>query len=612
MLSSISSPNDIKSLNDGQLNNLAAEIRQLIVKVVGKNGGHLASNLGVVELTVALHKVFDSPKDKIIFDVSHQCYTHKLLTGRNDRRFLKLRHNGGYSGFLDPDASPHDQFVAGHAGTALSIALGFAYARDRLNENSNIVAVLGDASFSCGLTLEALNNIATTTRRLIIVLNDNEFSIDRNVGAIAAYFNELIRSKIYERITDFLKKIIGRGKFGIAILNKVRQFKRLIKGIFLPSSYFEYYGLRYIGPFNGHDIHRLVEVFESCKNLSRPVIVHVKTTKGKGFEKSEKFPEKFHGLDPSSSETSRICGSTYGEILGHELVRLGKLDKRIVGITAAMARGTGLSYLREQLPGQFIDVGIAESHAMTLAGALAKSGMRPICAIYSTFAQRSFDQILHDICIQNLPVVLCLDRVGVAAHDGVTHHGLFDLSFLRIIPNIVIVQPHGAQDFINIINSALGWNCPVAIRYAKNCPNSNCAPKVINVGQWEVLLEGNDVCLLAAGGMLTAARESRIVLEEKGYSVGIVNARFVKPIDCDLLKKIHKQYRLIVTLEDNVLAGGFGSAVLEFFNEIGERPNVMRIGWPDKFIKFGDSASLKQGAGVVADDIVRKISGFFA
>ncbi|MDR1173789.1 MAG: 1-deoxy-D-xylulose-5-phosphate synthase [Puniceicoccales bacterium] len=618
LLDTIHTPRDVKVLNRSQLKELAKEIRQTLVEVTANNGGHLASNLGVVELTIALHRVFDSPRDRFIFDVSHQIYTHKLLTGRNDAKFHQIRTSGGYSGFSDPTESEHDAFVAGHAGTALSVALGFAYARDRISncKDSHIVAILGDGSLTCGMTLEALNNLVTTTKRLIVVVNDNEFSIDRNVGAISIYLNKILISGLYRAVSQATKKMLGDGKFGKAVVRGIRRLKRAIKSIILPTSYFEYYGLRYFGPIDGHDISKLEEILEFCKFARVPVLVHVKTIKGYGNGDAIHFPEKFHGIEPERERdvtASQEDTTSYGEILGKELTKLAQKDKTIIGVVAAMARGTGLSYLREHCPDQYVDVGIAEEHAVTFSAALAKGGMRPVCAIYSTFLQRAFDQVLHDVCLQNLPIVFCLDRAGIAVHDGMTHHGIFDLSYLRLIPHAVILQPRDVQEFVNALHSAFQWHCPVFIRYPKSCKQKIDAnilrfSQYLPFGKAKKIAEGRRVCFLTLGNMADLASEVCQGLKNFGIRGGIVNAIFVKPLDEEILRDIAKNYELVVTLEDNVLMGGFGSAILEFYSDNGIKINVLRYGWPDEFIKHGTSLDiLRVKHGLSAANIMNKV-----
>jgi 1-deoxy-D-xylulose-5-phosphate synthase len=622
ILNTIHSPSDVKKLNKIELHKLADEIRGTLVDVTAKNGGHLASNLGIVELTIALHRVFDSPEDKIIFDVSHQTYVHKLLTGRNGEKFSKIRTTGGYSGFSDPDESEHDTFVGGHAGTALSVALGFAHARDAGNcGGGNIVAVLGDASLSCGVTMEALNNLAATTNRLIIVINDNEFSIDRSVGAISIYINRILRSGFYKTVTGAVKNFLGNGTVGKSIIRNVRNLKRAIKGIILPISYFEYYGLRYLGPVDGHSIAQLEEILEFAKNETTPILVHVKTIKGKGHAAAMNFPEKFHGMEPSTvaknSKPFPVLPTSYGEILGNELAKLAEKDKKIVGVVAAMAHGTGLWRLREQFPEQCVDVGIAEEHAVTFSAALAKAGMRPVCAMYSTFLQRAFDQILHDVCLQKLPVIFCLDRAGISARDGATHHGMFDLSYLRMIPNSAILQPKDAQQFVDALHSAFNWKLPTFIRYPKSCEKNISmedlkVSKLLEIGKSEELCIGEEVCLVALGNMVDLAHEISAELSISGVKAGIINGIFAKPLDEAMLKKISTNYNLIVTLEDNILSGGFGSAVLEFYSTFHVPTRVLRFGWPDKFIKHGTSSSiLRRENGLSPTAIAKKILRIF-
>lgn len=619
ILTNIRSPADVKKLKNNQLNALVAEIREVLIGVTMKNGGHMASNLGVVELTIALHRVFDSPEDKIIFDVSHQTYVHKLLTGRNGEKFERLRLTGGYGGFSDPEESDHDAFVAGHAGTALSVALGFAYARDRMKDcaGGHVIAVLGDAAMSCGMTLEALNNLPACTKKLIVIVNDNRFSIGSSVGAISTHLNKILRSGLYKTLTAAIKKIIGSGRVGMAIVRRVRNLKRAIKGLFLPTSYFEYYGLRYFGPIDGHSIAQLEEILEFCKCADGPVLIHVKTTKGQGYSDAINSPEKFHGIDPHAAEEklqARKKRPSYGEILGRELTALAKNDKSIVGVVAAMGYGTGLAHLRDNLPEQYVDVGIAEEHAVTFSAALAKAGMRPVCAIYSTFLQRAFDQILHDVCLQNLPIIFCLDRAGVSAHDGATHHGIFDLSYLRMIPNAVVLQPKDAMEFVNMLHSAFAWRRPVFIRYQRFCQPDTAIDTLkfsqpFAIGTGEELAIGKKVCLIALGNMVDLANEVSSKLRLGGITPGIASARFAKPLDGKMLAHVAEKYEIVVTLEDNVLAGGFGSAVMEFYETMGKNVKLLRFGWPDRFVKHGSSIDiLRAENGLAADDIAAKIT----
>ena len=592
----ISSPASLKTLTRCDLKSLANDIRTRLVDVITQTGGHLASNLGVVELTIALHRCFDSPIDKIFFDVSHQSYVHKLLTGRNDEKFDKIRHSDGYSGFTSPDESVHDNFVAGHAGTALSAALGFAIARDKNNEMHHVIAVIGDAAMSCGETMEALNQVSTCTRRLIIILNDNEFSIDRNVGALAYCFNEILRSTLYDRIKTYTKRCIKVLPFGTKIIKIARRIKNSIKNIILPMSFFENYGLRYVGPINGHDFHQLEESLNFCKTLKEPVILHIKTKKGQGSDAAVNQPEKFHGVSEKICNTKETENSRkyYKDIIGETIVSLARNDKKVIGITAAMSSGTGLDYLKTAFPDQYIDVGIAEEHAVTLAAALAKSGHKPICAIYSTFLQRSFDQILHDVCLQNLHVIFLL-RAGLSEHDGATHHGLFDISFLRCIPNAIISQPADGNELQSMILSAQTWPGPVLIRYPNGIGHFDCniePKKNLVLGLSESISAGNDICLIALGNMVQTAKNVRKLLLNSNINTEIINARFAKPLDTKMLTFVAKTHKFIVTLEDNVLSGGFGSSVGEFLADNGYKTNILRIGWPDKFISHGSTEEI--------------------
>lgn len=611
ILDTIQSPRDLKKLPADKLEDVAAELRQRIISVVKNNGGHLASNLGVVELTIALHRVFNSPVDKFVFDVSHQIYAHKLLTGRNDSRFGKLRMTDGCSGFSAPHESEHDVFVAGHAGTALSVALGLAYARDALCQDHHVIAVLGDATLSCGMTMEALNCLSATTERIIVIINDNEFSISKNVGAISLYVNEIIRSHLYSIVTRCLKKLICIGKIGRSIVNNIRNIKRAIKGLLLPTSYFEYYGLRYVGPIDGHNISQLEEMLLFCKKSTRPIVLHIKTTKGNGMHEAMSFPEKYHGLSPACTTTFKSM--QYSDILGKELVSLAKKDRRIVGVTAAMAHGTGLWRLRDEVPCQFVDVGIAEEHAVTFCAAMAKSGMRPICAIYSTFLQRAYDQIIHDVCSQNLPVVFCLDRAGIAAHDGMTHHGIFDLSYLRMIPNAIILQPWGTDEFIAGLHAALAWERPVFIRYPKSIredilPIIDKVSNNMNLGKSRIVKPGNDIAIITFGSMRSLINDVIDQLKINGIDACVIDGCFIKPLDGDMLMSMQQQYRTIVTVEDNVLAGGFGSAVLEYYNSCKISANILCFGWDDKFVGHGTSDRLLQEQnGLSVDNIVDSI-----
>ncbi|MDR1591162.1 MAG: 1-deoxy-D-xylulose-5-phosphate synthase [Puniceicoccales bacterium] len=582
---------------------IAQNIRDLIGKTTRTNGGHLASNLGVVELSIALHEVFDSPRDKIIFDVSHQCYAHKILTGRRDK-FSMLRQTNGISGFTSPQESSHDIFFCGHAGTALSSALGIAVARDHLGQNYHVIAVLGDAALTNGLTLEALNNIGKT--RLIVVLNDNGYAIAKNVGSIARYLNGIMRSNIYNRLKDFFKHGLRKLPFGNLLVRLLSRIKRLVKAFLLPSSFFEYYDLRYIGPVDGHSVIDLVDALKFCKQQKRPILLHVKTKKGHGDSSAENYPEKNHGI---ASDRSSFMG--YSEIFGQTLCDLAEKDPRIVAITAAMARGTGLDPFRQKFPDRFFDVGIAEGHAITFAAGLGKAGLIPVCAIYSTFLQRAFDNIFHDIALQNLPIIIGIDRAGLCAQDGPTHHGLFDIAFLRSVPNLVIMQPKDGGELCKMLRAAIHFRAPCCIRYPRSVTvlaENNCTDIVL--GKSEVIQWGSDICLIALGDRISVAMAVAEKLSH--YSFTVINARFIKPLDNAILLECVRRHKKIYILEDHVETGGFGSAVIEFLARENIIIGVHIFAWPDRFIPHAsNSRDLEKMFHLTEEDIAVKIANDF-
>jgi 1-deoxy-D-xylulose-5-phosphate synthase len=602
LLPTIQGPADVKKLSPAQLPQLAQEIRELLIEVTSKNGGHVGPNLGITELTIALHRVFNTPEDSFIFDVSHQGYVHKLLTGRQGEKFAKIRQTGGYSGFLSREESPHDAFGAGHAGTALSAAIGIAAGRDRLGGNEHVLALLGDAGLTCGITLEALNNAASSAKRLIIILNDNEWSISRNVGAIAKYLNEIITAPFYKRFHQdaeaFLNKIPG-GKQCIRLISKI---KKEIKDLFVPSSLFEKFNIRYLGPINGHDFNELEKYLNFCKQSPEPILLHVLTTKGKGYDIALKNPEKFHGTGAFNPCTGESIGASksipnYQDIVGDALVRFAKEDKRVIGITAAMPSGTGLTRLSKEVPEQFLDVGIAEEHAVVCAAGMAVKGMKPVCAIYSTFLQRAFDPIMHDVCLQNLPVLFCMDRAGLSPNDGPTHHGLFDLAYLRCIPRTVIMQPKDEDELVDMMHTGLNCDQPTFIRYPRGTAvgvTIKPEPTILPLGKAEVIHPGSDIILWSLGSMLPEAQQlADRLAKEQNITAGIINARFVKPLDTELIaQQVRNGTKLFVTLEDHVLSGGFGSAFLETLEDMNAQTPVVRIGWPDTFITHGNSAKI--------------------
>jgi 1-deoxy-D-xylulose-5-phosphate synthase len=618
LLSRIQGPDDLKQLERRDLDTLAAEIRTRIIEVTARNGGHIGPNLGVVELTIGLHRVFSSPRDRFVFDVSHQGYVHKLLTGRQGAAFDRIRRGGGLSGFLRQSESPHDCYGAGHAGTALSAALGMAAARDRLGQDHHVVAILGDAAFTCGITIEALNNVAASTQRLILILNDNEWSIAKNVGALARYFNEIITNPVYNRLDRGLKSMLEKMPGGQSVIDFGRKWKRETKDFFVDSSFFETFDIRYIGPVDGHDLDAVIHHLEFARASDRPIIIHMLTKKGRGYPPALADPENFHGLGPFDIATGlpppapANAPPTYQDVFGRNLLRLAKADPKVIGITAAMPPGTGLSYLRTELPGQFFDVGIAEEHAVLFAAGLACAGMQPVVAIYSTFLQRAYDPIIHDVCLQNLPVVFCMDRAGLSPNDGATHHGLFDIAYLRCVPNAIVMQPKDEDELADMLWTCLQTPAPTFIRYPRGAA-TGVAPKpdpaLLPIGRAEVLREGEDVCLWALGPWIADALWLAAELGRcTGVRAGVVNARFIKPLDTELLRAQAARARLIVTLEDHVLQGGFGSAVLEALAACGSSTALERIGWPDRFIDHGDdSAALRAAAGLDRATLLQRL-----
>jgi 1-deoxy-D-xylulose-5-phosphate synthase len=618
LLAGIRGPADVKALEPAQLPQLAQEIREELIAVTARNGGHIGPNLGVVELTLALHRVFDSPTDRFVFDVAHQSYVHKLLTGRGGEFFRKLRQSGGASGFLYRPESPHDPFGAGHAGTALSAALGMATARDLRGTNEHVVALCGDAAFTCGITLEALNNVVSSTSRLIVILNDNEWSIAKNVGAISNYLNRISTSKTYNKLHHDLEAFFKSFPVGVEMNRMYHKWKRETKDFIVESSLFEKFGLRYLGPVDGHDLEALVKNLSFAKHCDVPVLIHVLTKKGKGLEAAINFPEKFHGatpFDPVTGESRKVAPGAppnYQDVFGQALTRFAQADRNIVGITAAMPSGTGLSHLATAVPRQFFDVGIAEEHAVLFAAGMATQGLRPVCAIYSTFLQRAYDQVIHDVALQNLPVTFCLDRAGLSPNDGPTHHGLFDLAYLRCVPNAVVMQPKDEDELVDMLHTSLHLPGPGFIRYPRGTgPGAPIKPEpaLLPIGHAELLRQGSNIMIWAIGNMVHDALKlaARLATEEN-LSVGVVNARFVKPLDRALLLSHAACIPLLVTMEDHVLAGGFGSAVLEALQD-GDCPTaVERIGWPDKFVEHGNNAEVLRAAyGLSPDDIHRRV-----
>ena len=600
ILDAIRSPADVKKLKPEELPLLAKELRERVIETTAKNGGHIGPNLGVVELTIGLHRVFNTPEDRFCFDVAHQGYIHKLLTGRNDERFDRIRQSNGLSGFLSRAESEHDAFGAGHAGTALSAALGMAAARDQRGSDENVVALCGDAAFSCGITMEALNNVATTTKRLIIILNDNKWSIAKNVGALSRYFNELITTSAYNRLNDDIERFLLKMPGGDAIVKMGAKWKQETKDFFVSSSIFEQYGIRYIGPIDGHDQKQVEHYLEFAKSAKQPVLLHIMSEKGHGYDMAIKNPERFHGASPfdtkSGKGTSAASGTPpkYQDVMGETVTKLAHSNKSVVGITAAMPAGTGLNILEESLPDQFFDVGIAEEHAVLFAAGMATSGFHPVCAIYSTFLQRAYDQIIHDVALQNLPILFCLDRAGLSPNDGATHHGLFDLSYLRCVPGVIVMAPADEDELADMIATGLAFQGPAFVRYPRGSAvgvEIKDSPLAIEIGKSNRLQSGQDIDIWAVGSMVTDAEKLAARLSEHHIQAGVVNARFVKPLDTTQLTESAKSTSLIVSMEDQVITGGLGTAIMEALQEAAIACPVQRIGWPDAFIEHGDSVT---------------------
>ncbi|WP_297999880.1 1-deoxy-D-xylulose-5-phosphate synthase [uncultured Phascolarctobacterium sp.] len=619
LLDKINSPADVKKLSDEQLKQLAAEIRQLLIEVISHTGGHLAPNLGVVELTLALHKVFTTPQDKLVFDVGHQAYIHKIITGRREQ-FPTLRQYGGLSGFPKRSESEHDAFGTGHSSTSISAALGMAVARDLQGEDYNVVAIIGDGSMTGGMAFEALNNAGTLHKKMVVVLNDNEMSISKNVGAMSDYLYHLRTGETYNKIKNDIEGWLKNMEFGTDVLKAIRRLKGSVKYLMVPTSIFEELGFTYLGPVDGHDIHGLIEVLQAAKKIDGPVMVHVLTKKGKGYKPAEESPNKFHGTGPFEIATGKKITNpaapiSYTEVFGKTITELADSDKKIVGLTAAMPDGTGLNIFAQAHPDRFFDVGIAEQHAVTAAAGMAAAGMKPVTAIYSTFMQRAYDSILHDICMQKLHVTMCLDRAGLVGDDGYTHHGVFDYAYLRSIPNMTIMAPKDENELRHMLKTALSFNGPISVRYPRGSGvgvGITEPMQELPIGKAEVLREGKELCFWAIGSMVQSAVQAADKLKEQGIDAGVVNMRFAKPLDKDLLIEHAKRYGKIVTLEEGVLAGGVGSEVLEILDDAGllQQCAVLRLGIPDEFVTHGDKKLLFRDLGLDTDAIVQKAAEF--
>ncbi|MVX64867.1 1-deoxy-D-xylulose-5-phosphate synthase [Clostridium chromiireducens] len=592
LLDKLNFPEDLKKLNENDFKVLSDEIREFLIDSVSKTGGHLASNLGVVELTLSLFKAFNFDEDKIVWDVGHQSYIYKILTGRKDG-FKKLRQHNGLSGFPKRNESKYDYFDTGHSSTSISAALGIARARDLNKEKYSVISVIGDGALTGGMALEALNDVGFRKTNLIIILNDNQMSISRNVGGLSRYLNKLRIAPRYNKLKTDIHASLENSDLGKNIAGKISKVKDSIKQLVVPSMLFENMGVKYIGPIDGHDINAMTEVFIKAKEVSGPVIIHVLTQKGKGYALAEESPSKYHAVgkfDLESGELNVSPQNSYSKAFGKALINLGAEDEKIVAITAAMPEGTGLRCFSQKFKDRFFDVGIAEEHAVTLAAGMASNGLKPVFAVYSTFLQRAFDQVIHDVCIQNLPVVFAIDRAGIVGEDGETHQGINDLSYLSMIPNIHIVAPKCLEEVEVLLKWALNRNAPVAIRYPRggNIINTLSPIKEVVEGKWEILSEGSKVCIISTGKMVQHAMLAKDILYEKGLNPTIVNATFIKPIDKDLLEKIKKEGYNILTIEDNILKGGLGSAIKNYLSDIDYKGIVRSLGYNDEFIPQGN------------------------
>ncbi len=613
LLENINQPNDIKNIEKEKLPELAQEIRDFLIQNISRTGGHLASNLGVVELTMALHLTFDLPKDKIIWDVGHQSYTHKILTGRKDG-FEELRKFGGMSGFPKRSESDCDAFDTGHSSTSISAGMGYVCARDVQGEDYSVISVIGDGALTGGMAYEALNNAAQLKSNFIIVLNDNEMSISENVGGISTYLSNIRTAESYTGIKTGIENTLNKiPVYGDKLIRGIRNTKQGIKQFLVPGMFFEEMGITYLGPVDGHNIQKMLRVFRDAKKVNGAVLVHVLTKKGKGFGPAERMPSRFHGAEPFDPETGlpkvRKKKAAYTDVFSTVMCKMGAREPKLVAVTAAMPDGTGLKRFRNMYRERFFDVGIAEAHAVTFAAGLAAGGLKPVVAVYSSFLQRAFDQVIHDVCIQNLPVVFAIDRAGLVGSDGETHQGIFDLSYLSSVPNMCVMAPKNKWELADMLKYAIAYNGPIALRYPRGEAYDGLqefrAPIVY--GKSEMLYDENGLALVAAGSMVVTALEVREMMKAVGYHCTIVNARFVKPVDEEMLDYLAKDHRLVVTMEENVKNGGFGEKVLEYYNEVSADVRVMQVALPDDYIEHGNVDLLKKEACIDAESIFKEI-----
>ena len=613
ILDKIQKENDIQNIEKAQLPQLAEEIRTFLIEKISENGGHLGSNLGVVELTMALHLSFHLPEDKIIWDVGHQSYTHKLLTGRRDG-FDTLRKYGGMSGFPKRKESACDAFDTGHSSTSVSAGMGYAMASELRGDDNYVISVIGDGSLTGGMAWEALNNASRLKRNFIIVLNDNNMSIAENVGGFSEYLNQVRTREGYQNLKAGVENTLAKiPVHGEQLIRNIRKTKNSIKQFFVPGMLFEEMGLTYLGPYDGHNIDQLMRAFREAKQVNGAVLVHVCTQKGKGYGPAMRHPARFHGAEPFVIETGlpkkKRVKANYTDIFSTVMRKMGDREPDVVAVTAAMPDGTGLKRFKNMFPERFFDVGIAEQHAVTFAAGLAAAGLRPVVAVYSSFLQRAYDQVIHDVCIQNLPVIFAIDRAGLVGSDGETHQGIFDLSYLSAVPNMCVMAPKNKWELSDMMKFAVHYNGPIALRYPRGEAYDGLARfrAPIQYGKWETIYDENEIALLAVGSMVKTAVEVRERLKEMGYGCTLVNARFVKPLDQEDIRRLQQEHRLLVTMEENVKAGGFGEAVLEYLNQIKSQTRTMLIALPDDYVEHGNVDLLKQECGIDAESIVKKI-----
>ncbi|AGK97665.1 1-deoxy-D-xylulose-5-phosphate synthase [Clostridium pasteurianum] len=607
---------EIKNMSLEELNIFSEEIRQFLIESVSKTGGHLASNLGVVELTLSLYKVFNFKKDKLIWDVGHQAYVHKILTGRV-KDFSQLRKYGGISGFPKREESSFDIFDTGHSSTSISAGLGIARARDLNEDNYEVISVIGDGALTGGMAYEALNDLGYNKTEMIVILNDNQMSISPNVGGMSKYLNKIRIDPAYNRFKEEVNNQLRKTNMGIGLANSLQKIKGSFKQLFIPGMLFEDMGIKYLGPIDGHNIDELIQVITLAKNIKGPVLVHVITKKGKGYDFAEKNSNKFHSIGPFDCDSGEICsikGLTYSKVFGSEMINLAKENKKIVAVTAAMPDGTGLNNFADKFPKRFFDVGIAEQHAVTLCAGMATQGIKPVFAVYSTFLQRAYDQVLHDVCIQKLPVVFAIDRAGIVGEDGETHQGIFDLSYLTQMPNMTVMSPKCTEELIYMLrwaaNDAYG---PIAIRYPRGTdnPKVKLSPlKEFFRGKWEIIIDEGTIAIIACGKMVQTAIMVREKLLKSGIKATIINAEFIKPIDKDIIKKlVHNDYKIII-VEDNILHGGLGTSILEYANSLGYKNDILTLGYKDKFVTQGNVDLLYKLHGLDVDGIFHNVLKF--